>query len=92
MYVNAITIRREGYYGNFGRGDPTKPFRATIEVEGAEGKVELNLSPDLSKGIVELIAEEVARAGRVTAEAMVASMLTPIEAQATKPAIESSCD
>jgi hypothetical protein len=87
LFVNQITITREGYYGGFlnsGGGNPEKPFKATIEVQGQHGKVELQLSSELSKRVVDIIADEVAAAGRATAEAMVASMLT-VEA---KPALE----
>jgi hypothetical protein len=88
MFVNSISIRREGYYGGgYGsRADQTKPFNATIEVQGQHGKVELTLSPDMSQRIVAIISEEVAAAGRATAEAMTASCLTalpaPVEAEA----------
>ena len=75
MFVNQIAIRREGYYGGYSKADPTKPFHATIEVEGDYGKVELKLSADMSARIVEIIAEEVAAAGRATAEAMTATVL-----------------
>lgn len=79
MFVNAISIRREGYFGRgYGpsEGDPSKPFNATIEVQGQSGKVELNLSPEMSAKIVEVIAGEVAAAGRATAEALTATCLT----------------
>lgn len=77
MFVNAISIRREGYYGyGSGRADPTKPLLATIEVQGQSGKVELILSPEMSQRIVAIIAEEVAAAGRATAEAMTADVLS----------------
>lgn len=76
MFVRTINVRRAGDMGSFygGKVDPTKPFEASITVEGQHGKVELTLSPDLSRRIVELIAEEVAAAGRATAEAMVAEV------------------
>ena len=76
MFVNAISIRRDGYYGS--SGDPSKPFRTTIEVQGQHGKVELTLSPAMSEKIVAIIAEEVAAAGRATAEAMTAQCLTAL--------------
>lgn len=76
MFVRTINVRRAGDYGaSYCKMDPTKPFEASIVVEGQHGKVELTLSPDLSRRIVELIAEEVAAAGRATAEAMVAEVL-----------------
>jgi len=76
MFVNRISIAREGYYGaGYGKADHKKPFRATIEVEGQHGKIELNLAPEMSERIVALIADEVANAGRATAEAMTASVL-----------------
>lgn len=75
MFVRSISVRREGDYGSsWQKVDPTQPFLASIAVEGQNGKVELVLSPDLSRRIVELIAEEVAAAGRATAEAMVAEV------------------
>lgn len=83
MFVRKIHISREGDYG-YGKGDPTKPLRATIEVEGQHGKVELNLSENLSRSIVELIAEEIAAAGRATAEAMTASLVVAV-AKPTPP-------
>jgi hypothetical protein len=79
VFVNSISIRREGYFGaGYGRADQSKPFAATIEVEGQRGKVELNLSPDMSARIIALIAGEIADAGRATAEAMVATCLTVV--------------
>lgn len=71
MILRSLSIRREGDYG-YSAIDPKKPFRATIEVAGNSGKVELLLSPELSRRIVEIVAEEVASAGRATAEMMVA--------------------
>jgi hypothetical protein len=78
MFVTSISIRREDYYGSFGGGkmDPSKPFLAQIEVLGSSSKVELCLSPEMSARIVEIISDEVAAAGRATAEAMVAQCLT----------------
>lgn len=75
MFVKSISIRREDDYG-YSRLDPSKPFAATIEVEGSHGKVELKLSPDMSARIVEIVADEVAAAGRATAEAMTAACFT----------------
>lgn len=77
MFVTQIAVRRDGYYGSYGGGkaDPSKPFHATIEVLGQSGKIELNLSPEMSQRIVAIIAEEVAAAGRATAEAMTAEVL-----------------
>lgn len=77
----AITVLREGYYpglfqSSIGKDAAARPFTAKIEVQGAQGKVELQLSPELSKRVVDIIADEVAAAGRATAEAMVASMIT----------------
>ena len=80
MFVNRISITRDGYYG-YGKQDYSKPLRTTIEVEGQHGKVELNLSPDLSDKVVAIIADEVAAAGRATAEALTAQCLST---QATK--------
>lgn len=76
MIVRNISIRRDGDYGNYTRVDPSKPFIAHIAVEGSQGKVELYLSPEMSSRIVSIIAEEVAAAGRATAEAMTAECLT----------------
>lgn len=76
MFVTSISARREGYYGsNYGKADPNKPFAVTIELHGSRGKVELNVSPELSRRIVEIIADEVAAAGRATAEALTANFI-----------------
>lgn len=75
MFVRAINIARENDYG-YGAVDPTKPFRAKIKVAGVHGEMDLVLSPDMSKRVVDLIAEEVAAAGRATAEAMTADVLS----------------
>lgn len=81
MFVNQLILRRDGFYGaGYGKADPTKPFRATIEVQGRHGKVELELSPELSDRIVAIVADEVAAAGRATAEALVASCLSALPA------------
>lgn len=72
MILKSVSIRREDdFYGSY-KVDPTKPFVATIEVAGSSGQVKLNLSPVLSRRIVEIIADEVAAAGRATAEMMTA--------------------
>jgi hypothetical protein len=85
MFVAAISIRREGYYASYVKPDLSKPFRCTVEVHGREGKVELDLSPDLSQRIVEVIADEVIKAATATAQAMAASFnpQPQIEAEAT---------
>lgn len=88
MFVTRIAVSRDGYYGSaYGcKADPSKPFRATIEVLGSHGKIELNLSPEMSDRIVGLIAEEVAAAGRATAEAMTADVLSVAALVAPEPA------
>lgn len=80
MFVTSVTMRRQGYFGgSFGtKADPSKPFEATIEVHGQHGKVELRLSPDLSARIVGIVADEIAAAGRATAEALTASCLNAL--------------
>jgi hypothetical protein len=76
MFVTSISVRRDGYFGSmYGKPDPSQPFVATIEVHGEHGKVELKLSPELSQRVVEIISDEVAAAGRATAEAMVAAVI-----------------
>jgi len=76
LSLRRVSIVREGdYYGAYRPMDASKPFRATVEVEVSSGKVELNLSADLSQKIVAIIAGEVAEAGRATAEIMVADAL-----------------
>lgn len=75
MFVTRVSIHREGYSYGYGRADPTKPFRATVEIHGESGKVELNLPADASDKIVALISEEIAAAGRRTAEMLTANAL-----------------
>lgn len=75
MFLSKLVVTREGYYG-YSTPDPKKPLLATIEVIGKSGKVELSLSPDLSKRIVAIVADEVAAAGRATAEMMTADALS----------------
>lgn len=76
MFIGAIEIRREGYIGHgYGNPDASRPFIAKIEVHGSRTKSELILSPELSRRVVEICAEEIAAAGRATAEAMVAEAL-----------------
>ncbi|KKW92655.1 hypothetical protein YP76_06885 [Sphingobium chungbukense] len=76
MFVTHVSINREGYFGaGYGKPDASKPFRCTMELHGQHGKVELNLSPEMSERIVSLVAEEVAAAGRATADALTASII-----------------
>lgn len=84
MFVTDILIHREGYIGSWGKPDPTKPFSAKVGVAGAHGKLELQLSAEMSARIVEVIADEITAAARATAEAMTVGCLA---AQAT-PALE----
>lgn len=87
MIVRSIHIRRDGDYGMYGAPvDGSKPFHATIEVQGKTGKVELSLNPDMSAKIVAIIAEEVAAAGRATAEAMTADVFNVVALPSPKAA------
>lgn len=74
MFVRSIHVGRVDDFG-YGKIDPAKPFQATVTVEGQRGKVELLVSPDLSRRIVEIIAEQAVAAGRATAEAMTAEVM-----------------
>lgn len=77
MFIGRIEISRVGYIGNgYGKPDASKPFLAKIEVFGLQTKTELFLSEELSRRVVEIVADEVAAAGRATAEAMVAEAMT----------------
>lgn len=75
MHLKQLTIRRDGYYG-YGKVDPTRPLACTIELEGDRGSVTLNLDPDMSKRVLDLVASEVAAAGRATAERMTAEVIS----------------
>ena len=76
LILTRLTVTREGYSAySYSKADPNKPFRAIIETQSHSGKVELTLSPELSRRIVEIVAGEVASAGRATAEMMVADAM-----------------
>lgn len=74
LVLNRVTITRGGIH-SWEKIDPAFPFMATIELQGSTGKVELNLSHELSKKIVEVVASEVVRAGEETAKAMTADAM-----------------
>jgi hypothetical protein len=79
MFIGRIEIQRDGYVGyGYGSPDASKPFIAKIEVFGSRTKSELILSPELSRRVVEIVADEIAAAGRATAEAMVAEALNVV--------------
>lgn len=87
MFIGAIEIRRDGYHGfGYGSPDATKPFIAKIEVFGSRTKTELVLSPELSRRIVEIVADEVANAGRATADAMTAEAMNVVALPAPEAA------
>lgn len=76
MFLTRISICRDGYIGSgYGRADPSKPLRCTVEVEGTIGKTELNLPPETSDRIVALIADELAEQARKVAEVMTAKFI-----------------
>lgn len=74
MHLKQLSIRRDGYHG-YGKVDPSRPLICTVEMEGQSTSVTLNLDPDVSKRVLDLIASEVAAAGRATAERMTAEVL-----------------
>lgn len=74
MFLTRLTVAREGYY-SYSKADPNKPLRATVEVAGQNGKTELDLGPEASDRIVAIIADELAKAARATAEAMTAEII-----------------
>lgn len=76
MFVTSINIRRDGYYVySAKKPDPNSRFRASIELHGQNGKIELDLSEELSQRIVDVIADEIVKAGRETAEALTAECI-----------------
>ncbi len=76
MILKSLTVRRQGdYYGSYRKVKASAPFEATIEVQGERGEVKLNLSADLSRRIVEIVADEAASAGRETAKMMTADAM-----------------
>lgn len=76
MFIGRIEISRQGYIGSgYGKPDASKPFIAKIEVFGANTKTELLLSEDLSRRVVEIVADEIAAAGRTVAEALTVEAL-----------------
>lgn len=76
MFIGRVEISRVGYIGHgYGSPDASKPFIAKIEVFGTSVKTELVLSEELSRRVVEIVADEIAAAGRATAEAMTAEAL-----------------
>lgn len=72
MILKSLSVRRDSANWYTDKVDPAAPFMATIEVSGKAGKVELRLDAELSRRIVEIVADEVAKAGRATAEMMTA--------------------
>jgi hypothetical protein len=86
MIVRTIYIAREGAF-SFSPSDQSKPFRATISLDADNGKIELLLSPEVSAKVVDLIADEIVAAGRATAEAMTAEVLTVKALPAAEPAL-----
>lgn len=76
MFLAAINITREGYYmGGYGKPDPSKPLRATVQIDGPMGKTEINLPPETSDKIVALISVELAEQARKVAEVMTAQFI-----------------
>ena len=76
LVLTRLMIVRQGVGPySYNKANPEAPFSATIELQGATGKVELNLGDEMSRKIVALVAEEVAAAGRATAEAMIADAM-----------------
>jgi hypothetical protein len=87
MFIGRVEISRQGYIGNgYGKADPGKPFIAKIEVFGSQTKTEMVLSEDLSRRVVEIVADEIAKAGRATAEAMTAEALNVVALPAPEAA------
>jgi hypothetical protein len=74
MILDSVQIRRltKGYAVT---PKPSDPFEATVKVVGDYGEVKLRLSPELSRRVIEIVADEVANAGRATADMMVAEAL-----------------
>lgn len=86
MFIGRIEISREGYIGHgYGTVSADRPFIAKIEVFGSRTKSELTLSPELSRRVVEIVADEIAAAGRATAEAMVAEALNVVALPSPPP-------
>lgn len=87
MFIGRVEISREGYIGAmYGAPNPDKPFLARIEVHGSHTKTEMMLSPELSRRIVEIVADEIVAAGRATAEAMTTEAMSVVALPAPEAA------
>ena len=75
MIIKSISIRKAGYY-SYGKPKGDEPFLAQIEVESPFGEVKLNIDAERTKAIVSLIADMIAEAGRQTADAMTAEVIS----------------
>lgn len=75
MIIKSITIRRQGW-AMYGKVKPTDPFLAQIEVESPFGEVKLNIDAERTKEILAVIADMVADAGRQTASALTAEVVS----------------
>jgi hypothetical protein len=77
VIVSKIEIRKQGYYGGYsGAPKAETPYDCTIEIYGQSGKVELNLSPELTTRLMAIIGDEVVASSKRTAEAMTAEIIT----------------
>lgn len=77
MHIRSITITRDGDYG-YGAVDASKPFTAKIKVVGRSSEMEIALDNAMSQRVLDLIAEEVAKAGREVANAMTAEVFQAV--------------
>lgn len=87
MFVREITIKREGDYG-FNTVNPSKPMIAKIKVEGQSIETMIVLSEAVSTRVLQIIADEVAAAGRVVAQSMVAGLFE----QLALPSVSEAAD
>ncbi len=75
MIIKSITIRRQGW-ASYARTKPDEPMLAQIEVESPHGEIKLNIDPERTKAVLALVADMVAEAGRETAKAMTAEVIS----------------
>ena len=80
MILQSIIIYRRT--AGFGAGPPKAHdhFDATVQIHGEHGEVKLKLGPDLCERVVSVLADEVVKAARETAQAMTAEALEVVAA------------
>ena len=79
LILEKIDINR-GYYSKYTHSEELPALKGSVTFKGSSNTLEIELTEELSKRIIEICAEEIVKATKAAAEIMTADIINSVPA------------